>query len=414
MEENTYHTEKKEGVLVLKSVILSVIATLFIVGFALMYLPEEVGNLIAKGRGGLSLQNAPLSTLGEATIPDVVEKVSPAVVSVVITADVPIIERYFEEYQSPFERFFGGGQSFTVPRERQIGTERQEIGGGTGFIVSSDGYIITNRHVVDSEDVDYSIVTSDGTTYDVSVVAKDPMLDIAILKIEGDEPFPYLEFGESESVRPGATVIAIGNALAEFPNTVSVGVISGLSRNIVAGDQTGLFESLEGVIQTDAAINQGNSGGPLLNTEGRVIGVNVAVANGVENIGFALPIDAVKNAFLSVQETGEIARPFVGVRYVQITDELAEENDLSVEYGVLIVAGDESGEVAVVPDSPASRAGLHEDDIILEIDGQRLDGSRSFGNILRDYRVGDAITLKVLQNGSEKDIQITLEKASSE
>ncbi|MAZ30184.1 hypothetical protein CL655_02775 [bacterium] len=344
------------------------------------------------------------------TIPDVVETAIPAVVSISISADVPVYEQYYENFWSPFGGFYGGGGSFQIPRQRQVGTERQEIGGGTGFLVSADGYIVTNKHVVDQDGVDYTAITNDGTEYEVSVVAKDPSLDVAILKIEADEDFAFLEFADVSDIRLGETVIAIGNALAEFPNSVSVGVVSGLSRDIVAGDGFRFRESLEGVIQTDAAINRGNSGGPLLNTAGKVVGVNVAVAGGGENIGFALPSNVVESVFTSVAEFGEIVRPFLGVRYLQLTDEIIERNNLDVAYGVLIIRGKERSDLAIIPGSPADKAGLEENDIILEVEGEKLDGSRSLAAVLREFEVDQTITLKIMHDGKEQEIEVTLEK----
>ncbi|MCA9365885.1 trypsin-like peptidase domain-containing protein [Candidatus Kaiserbacteria bacterium] len=323
---------------------------------------------------------------------------------------MPVIEQYYDDFWSPFSDFFGNGFGFQIPRQRQIGTERREIGGGTGFFVSADGYLITNKHVVDQEGVSYTVVANDGKSYDVVVVAKDPTLDVAILKVDADTDFPFLTFAPITELRLGEPVIAIGNALAEFPNSVSVGVVSGLSRDIEAGDGFRFRESLEGVIQTDAAINRGNSGGPLLNLKGEVIGVNVAMAGNGENIGFALPSNVVSSVYESVAKHGEIIRPFLGVRYMQITKEIADKNNLDIDYGVLIVRGEERTDLAVIPGSPADKAGLEENDIILEVDGTKLDGTKSLSALLRTFNVGDKIKLKLMHDGEEKDVIVELEK----
>ncbi len=363
----------------------------------------------------LSSENRETKPPTVSSLPDMVEHAIPSVVSVVISADVPVTERYFEEY-NPFGDLFGGGFGFQIPRERQIGTEKKQVGGGTGFFVSEDGFIITNKHVVDQDRVEFSVVTNEGKTYPIDVVAKDPVLDIAILKVkDATTTFPALPLGDSDMLRRGEQVIAIGNALAEFPNSVSVGVVSGLARNIVAQDgYGGRSESLSGLIQTDAAINPGNSGGPLLNAYGEVVGVNVAVANGSENIGFSLPISVVKKVFESVQEFGEIVRPYIGVRFMDITQEIAKENSLPVSYGVLVVRGENRAELAVVPGSPGDKAGIEENDIILEIDDVKLDGMVDFAEEIRKHAVGDSVKLRVLHDGKEQEVWVTLEKMPSE
>lgn len=340
------------------------------------------------------------------------EQASPAVVSIIITKDVPVLEQYYEEFGSPFnDPFFSTpGFNFQIPKYRDSGeTEKKEIGGGSGFIVSADGYIITNKHVVEDEEADYTVFTNDGNKYEAKVIDKDSLNDIAILKIEGGE-FPYLEFSDSDALKAGQSVIAIGNPLLEFNNSVSVGVISGLSRNITAGSQIhGQTEYLEGVIQTDAAINPGNSGGPLLDLDGKVIGVNVAVANG-ENIGFSIPANIVKTLFDSVKENGRIIRPFLGVRYVQITEALKEKNGLSVDYGVLVMRGETMEDLAVIPGSPADKAGIQENDIILEVDGDKLEDGKSLAKVIGSKKVGDTIELKILHKGTEKTVTVTLEE----
>ena len=354
----------------------------------------------------------------ESQIVDVVEKANPAIVSIVVTKDVPIIEEYYENFDpfgnDFFNRFFGGNDfGFRIPKYKEKGTEKKEVGGGSGFFVSSDGLIVTNRHVVNDKNAEYTVLTDDGEKYNTKILARDSTFDIAVLKVEKTKDFPYLEFGDSNLLKPGQTVIAIGNALAEFHNSVSVGVVSGLSRSIVAGDFSGYSELLEGVIQTDAAINPGNSGGPLLNISGKVIGVNVAVQRNAENIGFALSSNTVKSIVDSVKKYGEIVRPYLGIRYIQINKRLKEKNNLPVDYGALIVRGKTAEDLAVIPGSPADKAGIVENDIILEIDGVKIKQGKSLASIVRQKQVGQKIVLKILHKGEKKDVEVTLEKAPS-
>ncbi len=339
----------------------------------------------------------------EAKVIQAVKKANPAVVAITVSKNVPVYERY---YTNPFNDFFGN--FFWMPQIRQNGTQLQEVGGGSGFLVSPDGYIVTNRHVVSDENAQYTVFTNDGDTYDAQVVARDSVLDIAVLKIEG-EHFEHLQFGDSSALEVGQSVIAIGNALAEFRNTVSVGVVSGLSRSIVASDQRGELESLEELIQTDAAINSGNSGGPLLNLSGEVIGVNVAIVSGAQNVGFALSANSVKNIVASVQETGEITRPYLGVRYIPITEALKERNDLPVDHGVLVQRGTSAEELAVIPDSPADKAGILENDIILGVDGTPIDAEHSLSSLIARKKIGDTIRLVVLSKGTQKEVFATIE-----
>lgn len=379
-------------------------------GFPDLSLTSQRSSLTAPG-------SVPALSGDEFAIVDTVKAANPAVVSIVITKDVPVIERYFEDqpFSNPFNDFFGDGFfspfQFRVPSLRQQGTEKREIGGGSGFLISADGMVITNRHVVADTTAEYTVFTNDGEKHTATIVARDPANDIAILKIEGGD-YPFLQFGDSDALQVGQTAIAIGNALSEFRNTVSVGVISGLSRSIIAGDASGQSEQLEQVIQTDAAINPGNSGGPLLNLAGQVVGVNVAVALGSENIGFALPANTVKAAVDSVQRTGRIVRPFLGVRYTQITPILQEREQLSVDYGVLVTPGETTNEPAVIPGSPADKVGIRAGDIILEADGRRLDDTTSLSALIRQKEVGETVQLKVLSQGTQKDVTVTLEENS--
>lgn len=357
----------------------------------------------------MTISPSEFATSHEEAIVNTVQAAQPAVVSIIVTKDVPVIEQFFEEVPGPFGGFFESPFSFRMPQLRQNGTERQEIGGGSGFIVSADGTIVTNRHVVSDEAAQYTVFLSDGTRYDARVVARDPANDIAIIKIDGSN-LSYLEFADSGALRVGQSVIAIGNALGEFRNTVSAGVVSGLARSIQAGTGFGQTEQLDEVIQTDAAINPGNSGGPLLDLHGRVVGVNVAVALGSENIGFALPANAVASIVDSVRESGRIIRPYLGVRYTPITAAIQEANNLPVDYGVLIIGDSTQQQPGVVPGSPASRAGLKQGDIILEIDSRRLDENTSLSQMIRNKKVGESVQLKVLSDGQEKTVSITLDE----
>jgi len=343
-------------------------------------------------------------TTQEEIIISVVKDTSPAVVSVIITKYVPKYINPFEEFEELFgEHFF----EFKVPEE----TEEMESPIGTGFIVSEDGMILTNRHVVLDTEADYTVLTNDGQRFSAKVLAKDPVQDLAVMKIEGSNPFPVVKLGDSEKLQIGQTVVAIGNALGEFQNTVSVGVISGLGRTITASGG-GIIETLEDVIQTDAAINRGNSGGPLLNLKGEVIGINTAMSLEGENIGFAIPINKAKKDIEQVKTLGKIVYPFLGVRYVIITEKIQAENNLPVDYGAWIISGTKPEQTAIFPDSAAEKVGLKEGDIILEFDGEKITTSNSLAKIIMRYNPGDKVVLKILREGKEKIVQVTLDERS--
>ena len=252
-------------------------------------------------------------------------------------------------------------------------------------------------------------MTNDGQKYEATVLARDPVNDIALLKINKDG-LPVVKLGDSDSLKVGQTVIAIGNALGEYRNTVSKGVVSGLKRDITAGGAIGQAEQLSGVIQTDAAINPGNSGGPLLNLKGEAIGVNVAIVQGSQNIAFSLPINDVRKVIDSVEKYGKILRPWIGVRYVMVNKELKDKNQLPVDYGVLVVRGETNTDLAVVPGSPADKAGIVENDIVLEIDGKKLEGDYTLSKAIANYNVGDKLKVKIYHKGEEKTLEITLEE----
>ena len=344
-------------------------------------------------------------TSQEEKIISAVNEVSPAVVSIIISKDLPVIEEYFEE-------FFGPGPfEFKIPQYRQKGVEKREIGGGTGFIISSEGMILTNRHLVLDKEADYTVLTNDGRKFSAKVLARDPVQDLAIIKIEKtDESFKVVKLGDSSKLQIGQTVITIGNALGEFRNTVSVGVISGLGRRVTATGG-GIVETIEDVIQTDAAINKGNSGGPLLNLRGEVIGINTAMALEAENIGFAIPINKAKRAIEQVKAFGKIVYPFLGIRYVLITEKIQLENNLPVNYGAWIIQG-EQGESAITPGSASQDAGLKEGDIILEFNGEKITPENSLAKIIMLYNPGNIVTLKILRANKEKTIEVTLGEKS--
>jgi len=261
--------------------------------------------------------------------------------------------------------------------------------------------------VVNDAGAEYTVLTNDGKKYPAKVLARDPLQDIAIVKIDSKgEILPTVTLGNSDSIKLGQTAIAIGNSLGEFRNTVSAGIVSGLSRAINASDGGRLIERLEGLIQTDAAINPGNSGGPLLNLKGEVIGINTAVASNAENIGFAIPINRATRDLESVKSTGKINIPFLGVRYRIITSDFAESEKLKLKNGAL-VRGNEEGP-AIFPDSPAERAGLRAEDIILELGNEKITEENSLSNIIQKYKVGDSISLKVFRDGKEIILNVVL------
>ena len=360
-------------------------------------------------------------TSQEKAIISVVKKVSPAVVSIIISKDMPVYEEYYEDPFKGYEKFFGPMPEFRIPVYKQKGVKKREIGGGTGFIVSKDGLILTNKHVVLDKNAEYTVLTNDGRKFSAKVLSRDPVQDLAIIKIEREKgldgkgkiiskPFPTVKLGNSNNLQIGQTVIAIGNALGEFRNTVSVGVVSGLGRRITASG--GHFvETLEDVIQTDAAINKGNSGGPLLNLKGEVIGIDTAMAMGAQNIGFAVPINKAKRDIKQVLATGKIVYPFLGIRYLLVNGEIKVKYNLPVDYGAFILKG-ENGEPAIVAGSAADKAGLKEGDIILEFDGKKITQENSLSEIISNYNPGDKVNLKVLRKNKEITIKIILGKRS--
>jgi len=346
----------------------------------------------------------------DSAVIDVVEKSAPAVVSIIISKDVPKVQDFFSDpfgFPDFFDPFGGLPDQDPNSQGDQGGTEKQKVGGGSGFLITGDGMIVTNKHVVSDTAAEYTVITNDDKEHKASVLAQDPVNDIAIIKIDGND-YPTLNLGNSDALKIGQTVIAIGNSLGEFSNTVSRGIVSGLRRNVTASGGFGQTERLNNIIQTDAAINPGNSGGPLLDINGDVIGVNVAVAQGAQNIGFALPSNQIKKVVDQVKTTGKISTPYLGVRYIPIDKIIQKENSLPFDYGVLVSRGERITDFAVIPGSPADKAGIVENDIILELDRTRIDDKNGLGDMISRYNVGDEITLKIWHKGTEKTVKVVL------
>lgn len=282
---------------------------------------------------------------------------------------------------------------------------------GSGVIVSSDGIVLTNRHVVPGDSA-VSITTSDGEVYDdVEVIDRDPFIDIAYLQLEG-KGFEAAEIGDADQVEVGQRVIAIGYALGEFRNTVTSGIISGIGRPVVARGNNLETERLQGLFQTDAAINQGNSGGPLSNIEGQVIGINTAVAGNAEGIGFAIPINQITAGLESIREEGRLIKPYLGVQYIMLTPSVAEEENLDITEGAYLL--DTPGESPVLADSPAQAAGLQAGDIIVAVEGTEITQEYSLATALTQYQAGEEIELTYVRGGQEETVSLELGEAPSD
>lgn len=283
-----------------------------------------------------------------------------------------------------------------------------KIGGCSGFFVSSNGYILTNRHIVADEEASYTVVWQN-KTYSCQILVRDKITDIAVLKISPEhvEGFPYLSFANSSQLKLGQTVIAIGNALGEFQNTVSRGIISGLSRDI----KTEMGEDIQeffGLIQTDAAINPGNSGGPLIDLSGKVVGICTAVVLGVENIGFAIPVNQAKSILEDVKKYGRLCRPSLGVRYLLVDEDMQKLHNFPFNYGAFIIYETIPGRGGIISESAAEKAGLKEGDIILEINNEKITKQSNLSRILAQYKIGDLIKIIYWNKKEKKQIEVKL------
>lgn len=316
----------------------------------------------------------------------------PAVVSVVVSKKAEEVEREIERENPKHLR-----PGAIIPKENIDSRGFVQVGGGSGSIVDATGIILTNKHVINEPFATYSVMLADGTEFPAEVLARDPVDDIAILKIDpGEKRLPIVTLGDSNKIQLGESVLAFGNALGIFKSTVSRGIISGLSRAISAKENPeGPTQEMRGLIQTDAAINPGNSGGPLTNLKGEVVGINAAVIAGAQNIGFAIPVKAAERDLWDIKRYGKIKRPLLGVRYTTTTEGalIAKENPMAI---------------AVAAGGPADKAGLKEGDIILEWNKEKITPEKTIQDFLEDAKVGDVIQTKIRRGKTQFETLITL------
>ncbi len=373
---------KKPKVKSFKYIILAIFLVIgsFSAGLGGAYLALSLNGDVSTDRSVIADGNAVISQ-EEEDISTVASKVGPSVVSIVTKSQA---------------RSYYGTQSVE--------------GAGTGIIISSDGYILTNKHVV-SGSQELAVIDSEGNTYsNAKVVGTDPLNDLAFVKISDAKDLKPATLGDSSSIRIGQKVVAIGNSLGEYQNTVTSGIISGTGRPVTAseGDST---ETLTDLLQTDAAINPGNSGGPLTNLSGQVVGINTAVAADAQSIGFAIPINSAKGIIKNLMKTGKVERPYIGVNYVTVTPDVAKQYNLSVKKGAYVHA--DSGESAVMSGSPASKAGIKNGDIITKVGDIDVGERGSVASLVSEYGVGDTIKLTLLRDGKTQTVSVTLEAYSS-
>jgi serine protease Do len=378
--------------IILVSILASAVTGFFSGGIAFSYI-----NKVQKGDSQIS--NVNISEEQSAII-DLVDKSNKSVVSISISKLIPVTRQ-----SSPFDYFFG-----KLPQNNNSNNDsekEQTIGGGTGFIVSSDGLIITNKHVVSDSSATYTVLFNDGSEAKAEIKMVHPTQDLAIIKVDKKDLKP-VDFADSDKLKVGQTAVAIGNALGEFDNTVSRGVISGLRRSITASDGQGNSEQLSQVIQTDAAINQGNSGGPLLDINAKVVGVNVATAEGAQSIGFAIPSNIVISMIDNFKQYGKVKIPFMGVRYTMIVPGSDQAKQYGVEGGALVIGDAQTP--AIIPNSPAAKAGIKTGDVITAIEGKKVSVKQTLSDIVSQYKIGDTIKLTIIRDGKEQKLSLVLEE----
>ena len=336
-------------------------------------------------------------TTTEERITQIGEEYVDSIVAIVAKKDLPTFEQCFI---SPFP-------GFSIPDQCPTGsTESTQTGSGSGFVVA-DNIILTNKHVVADRDAQYSVITYENKTLDAEVITRDPIEDLALLRVDNLN-LESVQLGDSDNITVGQIVVAVGNALGQFENSFSFGIISGLKRTIIASNGLGgRNDTLQEIIQTDAAINPGNSGGPLFNLSGDVIGVNVAYAAQANSISFAVPINRIKKTLQQVIETGKVEYPFLGISYISISSQVKEEYDLPLDNGAFIIS--ETGTPAILRDSSAQKAGLQNRDIITHINNTPIDKNNPLSSVLRNFSVGDQVQLRVHRQGDSLTLTATLQ-----
>ena len=341
--------------------------------------------------------------MSQSPLTKTIKKVMPAVVSISISKSLEAIERDIPPELLPMMPF---GQHLQIPEDDIDAHGMVKIGGGSGFIVDKSGVILTNRHVIVDPNAEYTVITDDNKKYKAEVLARDPVDDVAIIKIDGGN-LPIVTLGDSSKIDLGEPVLAIGNALGLFKNTVSSGIISGLSRSIQAAIDPVHMQELRGLIQTDAAINPGNSGGPLVNLDGEAIGINTAIVFGAQNLGFAIPINFANRDLTDVKKFGRIRRPLIGLRYLTVTEDMKEKMKLPVGYGALVLTQGHHAP-SIVKGGPADKADIKEKDIILECNGEKITPEKTIQDFLEEMEVGDTLNLKILRKDKEINAKVVL------
>lgn len=340
----------------------------------------------------------------DAQVIKAIKKALPAVVSIVGNKQMPKSKDESSQFWGLFE-----DKKTSLDISSQLKKDEKKISSGSGFIIAEDGIIATNSHLISPLVEEYRIILNSGEEFNAKILATDFINDLVLLKINAKK-LPVVGLGDSERLELGQSAIAIGTALGEFRNSVSVGVVSGLSRFISAKSMiSGRVSKLRGLIQTDAAVNPGNSGGPLIDLSGRAIGVNTALVFGAENIGFAIPINHLKEDLREIKKYGRIKKPYLGVRYLLLNDNLKRRNNLPVNYGALVISEDLPGDKAVIPGSPAEKAGIKEFDIILKCQGENITEKKPLEDILKHLDLKQ-VEFQVLRKDKTLSLKAVIEE----